>query len=198
MIAVLLSSCNNSSYNALKSNDSTNKLIVNLESDDANQEFSQKGSNKQIKNDCIFDLSTQTDDFIKNIPEFSNYVWNHSTKTGVVTLDGGEKLTVKRGGCNHFEVLGQWIQKNRNHTIADIDFWVEQGKWISSRILTDTDYSELDKMISERHYDLSFEDDTKLRIDFEGHSYSEWYLSVNLNFKNGNDNAIVETGYYFE
>ncbi len=34
------------------------------------------------EDDCVFDLNTQTDDFLKEIPEFSNYDWDNKQKKG--------------------------------------------------------------------------------------------------------------------
>ena len=148
------------------------------------------------EDDCIFNLKTQTDEFIKHIPEFSNYVWEDSTKTGVIILENGEKLIVKRGGCYHFEISGQWIQKNKKHTIEEVDYWLEQGKWISKRIMTETDYSDLEQMINDKSYKMNF-GDNGLYISFNNHNYSEWYLAVDWDFIGGNNNVIVKTGYYF-
>jgi hypothetical protein len=58
------------------------------------------------QNDCVFDLKTQTDKFISDVPEFSNYTWDDYTKTAIITLKNGEELKVIKGGCNHFEVSG--------------------------------------------------------------------------------------------
>ena len=40
----------------------------------------------QESEDCIFDLKKQTDDFIKSIPEFSDYTWNDEAKEALITL----------------------------------------------------------------------------------------------------------------
>jgi hypothetical protein len=145
------------------------------------------------QDDCIFDLKTQTDEFIKSIAEFSNYVWNDSTKTGTITLDNGERLIATRGGCDHFGISGQWIQENNKHSIEELDYWFDKGKWMSKRLMSEVDYSALKEMILNENFELNV-DNNKLFVLFTAHTYSEWYLVVEFDEEKS---AIIETGYYF-
>lgn len=54
------------------------------------------------EDECMFDLLTQTDDFLKNNPWVKKYKWNDEDKQGVVYLDSGDSIEIRRGGCNHF------------------------------------------------------------------------------------------------
>jgi hypothetical protein len=48
--------------------------------------------------DCFFDQTTQTDEFLAEIPEFSDYIWDNVQKVATILLDDGDTLKVKRGG----------------------------------------------------------------------------------------------------
>jgi hypothetical protein len=61
------------------------------------------------EDDCVFDLNTQTDDFLKETPKFSNYVWNNERKKATIKLDNGNTLIVTRGGCVHFSFYGNLL-----------------------------------------------------------------------------------------
>ena len=151
---------------------------------------------KGEEEDCVFDLATQTDEFIKDIPEFSNYTWIDSTKSAIITLDNGETLIAERGGCNHFGISGKWEKKNDTHKGEEIEYWLEQAKWISKRLLPKTDYEMLEKMIDDKKYESNFHNGI-LYLQFEGHDYSEWYLRVEWDLEKDDENPIIETGYYF-
>lgn len=144
--------------------------------------------------DCIFDFDTQNDDFVKEVPEFSNYTWNDSTKTATIILQNADTLMATRGGCDHFGISGKWIQENKKHTIEEVDYWLEQALWISQKIMAEPDYNGLKQMIENQEYNASF-DDNRLFIEFTNHDYSAWYLTVY--WVNNYDNVVVETGYYF-
>ncbi|EPR71061.1 hypothetical protein ADICYQ_0652 [Cyclobacterium qasimii M12-11B] len=150
-------------------------------------------SEKETEDDCIFDLTTQSDEFIQHIPEFKNYTWNDSTKTATILLQNGDTLYAQRGGCYHFGISGKLVKLNDDHSIDNIDHWLGEAKWISKRILDDSDYQELEQMIVSKNYDLDLDND-RIYIAFKGHNYSEWYLTV----ERLHGNTIIDTGYYFD
>jgi hypothetical protein len=66
----------------------------------------------QEDEECTFDQNTQTDKFIKSIPEFSNYKWDNEKKEAIINLKNGSILIARRGGCVHFGVSGELIEKS--------------------------------------------------------------------------------------
>ena len=51
--------------------------------------------------ECVFDMKTQTSDFLNEIKEFENYLWIDSLKMAMIPLGNGDTIEVNRGGCDH-------------------------------------------------------------------------------------------------
>lgn len=83
---------------------------------------------------CIFDLTTQTDDFIDSIPEIKNYSWNSETHTAMSIKPNGDTLILVRGGCDHF-VKGIW-KASRSDLLNDGDenIWIEEALMLGELI----------------------------------------------------------------
>lgn len=143
--------------------------------------------------DCIFDLNTQTDDFLQKTPELSNYSWNDSTKTATILLQNNDTLFATRGGCIHFNMRGELIRAYRKPLKENINHWFTEAKWISKSIMPESDFDKLEEMIRAKDYKFSKNIEEGIYLNFTGHIYSEWYLHIYQKEKN----TVIETGYYF-
>jgi hypothetical protein len=106
-----------------------NEEIPKLDSLELNTEEIE--SDEEI-DDCIFDQSTQTDEFLKGIQELKNYKWDSDLKTATVILENKDTLFIKRGGCNHFGVSAEFRIVNDT---ADYSKWsnvFEKVIWIAN------------------------------------------------------------------
>lgn len=146
----------------------------------------------QNTEECTFDQSTQTDEFVKNIPEFSDYSWNNIKKEATITLKNGDNLIAQRGGCVHFGISGELFIKKKQGIIYDKKFWLNKTKWIAKRIFHESDYNILIESLKNRTFtDLSNANSVYLIIPHE--SYNEFMISV----KEEDNEMIIYIGYYF-
>ncbi|WNJ19046.1 hypothetical protein [Pontibacter sp. G13] len=142
--------------------------------------------------DCIFDLDTQTDAFVRALPELKDYTWNDRTKTARILLQSGDSLVARRGGCDHFGVSGSLRLDQDEHSMQDLAHWIGQARWISSRLMPESDWKAFDQMIELKQYE-DHSTETRIHLIFTGHNYSMWYMTVDWM-----EGAIwVETGYDF-
>lgn len=144
--------------------------------------------------DCIFDKSTQTDEFVRGVPEFAGYSWDDASKTATILLPAGDTLYATRGGCDHFAFSGKWV-KMEEHAIDDVAYWLEQGKWISKNLFPRDDYSTYLKMVQSEAYEAIVKDNS-LYVLFSDSSYNEWSLTVEKGIGADESYTSIETGYY--
>lgn len=98
-------------------------------------------ANLEDSDDCIFDQLTQTDEFLREVPELSGYKWDKESRTATLKLSNGDTLYISRGGCDHFGVSAEF--RLRNDT-ADIENWnnvYNKVLWIAKLLNSDFDYS---------------------------------------------------------
>ena len=146
----------------------------------------------QSEEECVFDLETQTDEFVKDIPEFSNYVWNNDRKEATIKLKDGNILIAHRGGCVHFGISGELHLKGNEISINDFDYWFEKVKWIGKRLFNDSDYEILVKSLENKTYtDMS--DNRGIYIVIPHKTYNEFLISIKTEEKS----KVLYVGYYF-
>ena len=162
--------------------------VVNAQENSHSETSDQTGSD-----DCIFDQATQTDEFVRNIPEFADYSWDDSAKTATILLPAGDTLYATRGGCDHFMFIGKLVKKGNDHAIDDQSYWLEQGAWIAKRILPQADYDEYLTMVENKKFEAVVQDEM-LSILFNDSQALDWTLNVYLDKEK--DQTTIETGYY--
>jgi len=144
-----------------------------------------------LDNDCIFDIKTQTSDFIDSIPEFSNYTWNDEQKTATIALNNGDTLYASRGGCNHFGISGK-LKVNKKIDLDSVEIIIEEAKWIAKRIFSHGDYTELNTLIENENYQIDRAKDW-LHLNFNHEFYMDYSISVH---RQENGTLTIEIGYY--
>lgn len=81
--------------------------------------------------DCVFDQNTQTDEFLRNIPELKPYEWDQNSQTATVILDTRDTLFITRGGCAHFGVSAEFRLKNDKANYSDWNEVYKKILWIA-------------------------------------------------------------------
>lgn len=172
LLYVLLLSCSNQPKEATSQSDSLQRDSETTEAESLKPEVLDS-STSIGEDECIFDVSTQTDDFVKGIAELANYTWDDASKTATILLENGDTLYAQRGGCYHFTYAGRLVTRD-NHEVMDTAFWLNKGKWIADRVFRDYDKKLVDSLISNKIYTIH-NDNEGLQVVFEGdHSYSEF------------------------
>ncbi len=93
--------------------------------------------------ECVFDQTTQTDKFLRNIKELNGYKWDHEKRTATFVLETGDTLLIYRGGCNHFTVSAEFRLRNDK---TDYTQWRNVYKkvlWVAKILDKEFDYQEL-------------------------------------------------------
>ncbi|WP_340154053.1 hypothetical protein [uncultured Marivirga sp.] len=143
--------------------------------------------------DCVFDLSTQTDDFIKEIEETETYTWDDSKKEATILLDNGDTLIAHRGGCNHFGVSGTLIKENVRLENIDKSYIIQSGIWIAERMFTPANVKELKIKLETEDYQIGRDDENLFYLYFNHESYSEYFLRA----ERIEGLVKIQIGYYF-
>ncbi len=140
--------------------------------------------------DCIFDLKTQTDDFLKNKPNLSNYTWSNKTKTATIILDEHTMLKAFRGGCDHFNFYGTLYLKNTNIIYKDQNLIFEKGLWIVNQIMSPSDVDLFTKLIAFKKF-KSEENHQKIYYTFD----QDVYCTMTLVVEQLDEGLSIQIGY---
>ena len=146
----------------------------------------------QEDEECIFDRATQTDEFVRSVPELSNYTWNNETKEATITLPNNETLVAQRGGCVHFGISGTLITDNETD-FDDLNYWLNRSLWIAERLFSANDFQTVKASIEDKTYSMPMPDGSTLYILFPHDYYSEFAITL----KRNKGRVELYIGYYF-
>ena len=180
------------SIDTLTSEDSEtllNELIIQIDSVQNEEPLS-----IHEQEDCIFDQVTQTDDFLKGIKELETYIWDAETKTAEIVLNDHWSLTIKRGGCDHFEMSANFIydrilnieEENDKQQIFDSIIWI-------TSLLEDFDGEDIKRVIEEDKVYVTKRDEYNYHANFMDEKLYELYY---FDFNN-KDRTTFKIGYYY-
>ena len=149
----------------------------------------------QSDEECIYDQSTQTDEFIRDVPEFSNYIWNDKSKTATIYLPAGEILKAHRGGCVHFGITGTLSVPNSTKSPSDLDYWFKRCKWIAKRLFNAKDFETLVDSFNMRSYtDTDWVVNKESKYILIPHpTYNEFWVFIRYE----NDTTNLSVGYWY-
>lgn len=104
---------------------------------------------QKVEEECIFDQSSQTDDFLKGIKELEGYVWFDEKKKAELVLNDHWSLSIKRGGCDHFELSVEFLydrvldfEENKKEILGKII-------WITTILNDEFESEKIKKVIDE-------------------------------------------------
>lgn len=146
----------------------------------------------ELEGECIFDVKTQTDSFIRNIPEFANYHWIERKKTAAIQLENGDSIYAHRGGCHHFGVDATWIQQS-DSTIHNTVYWVEKATWLAERIYDPSLQEEFKEKLRALDYEIS-PGKNRWVMAINHDYFSEWWITLKVR---PDGKTVLSTGYYF-
>ncbi|NJB71860.1 hypothetical protein GGR42_002322 [Saonia flava] len=144
------------------------------------------------EDDCTFDLNTQTDDFLEEIPEFSDYVWDSIQKKATIKLDNGNTLIATRGGCAHFSFYGNLILNNSELNLNDESEIFKKALWIAKKLFHKSDFDFIKELLEKRNFEIEQSENQKY-YDFQIDRYCDMTLVVE---KLNNTQISIEVGYY--
>jgi hypothetical protein len=152
-----------------------------------------ESTNQQENEDCIFDQSTQTDEFLKDIKELEGYVWHPDTKLAEIILNKQESLIIKRGGCDVFQFYASFMNEKVLDFEKDKKQIFDSIIWITS-LLEDFDGEDIKRVIEEGKISITKSDEFNYYANFMDKKLYEQYY---FNFNN-KDITTFEIGYYYD
>ena len=141
--------------------------------------------------ECIFDQSTQTDEFLKDIKELENYSWDQETKTAEIILNDHWNLTIKRGGCVHFGFEASFVYDKFIDFEENKELVFDQIIWLSN-LLDDLNGELIEECIQENKITIEVEDN-KRHIHFMDVGIYELYYML---FYTTEDSSHFSISYY--
>ena len=125
--------------------------------------FSQKEVIK--KSDCIFDLETQNDDFLKGIKELQNYSWDSKTKTATIIISIDETIEIYRGGCDDFSLSAKFIVPKKITFKKNKEYIFGKILWVSKLLYDKSDYEIINECINKNKYSVDESDPNNIHIN---------------------------------
>lgn len=149
------------------------------------------GSVLSQEEECVFDLVTQTDDFLKDSPFYGQHVWNEESKTAIIQLSKDETLIITRGGCLHFSYYFDLIIEGDESPITDHYYWIRKIFTLTEQV-PDFDNETMWNSV----LDLS----NPHALTKEQHAWyfnDERYCSSELFIEKTGNTTSVRLGYYY-
>ena len=152
-----------------------------------------KTESEPHEDNCIFDLTTQTDDFLKTIPEFSNYIWNNEQKKATIKLENGNTLIVTRGGCYHFSFYGNLFLSKSELNLNDESEIFKRTLWIADKLFHESDFKLIKELLKNKAYNIE-KSKNQFYLTFD----QEYYCNMTLVAKQLIDQDLIsiEIGFY--
>lgn len=116
----------------------------------------EKEIKEQVEIDCIFDQKSQTDEFLRGIPQLAGYEWDSAQKLATIVLDTEDTLLVRRGGCNHFGVSAKFILRNDTTDYSKWDNVFERVLWISNLLDSEFYHEKIKQTLDSSQYEIKW------------------------------------------
>lgn len=145
----------------------------------------------KAQNDCVYDDSIITDDFLKASKQIEFYKWNESEKEGTAILSDGITLNVKKWACNHIGTSANMMIIKEQF---NIDSWKKYIKQLATIVCNQRERQIIEnKLMSISSFETINEKNCKKEIDISNERYPEFYISIyNL------EDTIVLSIFYYE
>ena len=126
--------------------------------------------------DCIFDQSTQTDEFLKDIKELEGYRWNQENKTAEIVLNDHWSLSIYRGGCDLFYITATFFYDRQLDFEEDRDVINEYVIWIVNLLEDFDNPTTIKDAIKNNELSITIEGNNKLFVNFMDIKVYESYI----------------------
>ena len=151
------------------------------------EEFSQS-----IDEECVFDLSTQTDEFLKSNKLLKNFSWDNNNKIAKGYIDQ-DSVKITRGGCSHFSFYGEITTKNIDTlNFENKDFGFKKALELVKIVFPKTDQELFKNLLQNHTYEIEKSNDLK-SYSFKNEDYCSTTMYIR---KLSNGYYKLEIGYY--
>ncbi|GAB5558118.1 MAG: hypothetical protein SchgKO_23310 [Schleiferiaceae bacterium] len=150
----------------------------------------QENSNNTQDYECIFDMETQTDEFIQGVEALKNYRWDDQEKVAYVTLPDSAELIIHRGGCDHFDYSLHLKDPQDTVSFKNTEYWTGRiAEYV--RMLPDFDQDAFEQFTA----DLGEPETSTERFMFWGSNIGEYTGGIELVISKEDEGHSVIFGY---
>ncbi|MFK7831785.1 MAG: hypothetical protein AB8B52_00780 [Winogradskyella sp.] len=146
-----------------------------------------------LENECIFDQATQTDAFLKGIKELEGYKWDADSKTAEISLNDDWYLSLKRGGCDSFELSASFIYDRLLDFETDKQLIFDQVIWITN-LIEGFDDEGIKSALNNNRISTEVLDE-KVSIRFTDDMLSDFYYMI---FQTEDDHSFITFSFYMD
>ncbi len=162
---------------------------------EADQTVEEEQTVQQYSNPrCKYDQSIQTDAFIREIKELEGYEWNNDEKTAQLVLNDHWSLSIKRGGCNYFELSASFIYDRFIDLEENKDLIFDQVKWITG-LISEFDAEQIAQALDNGKLQIQSVNEGEYFINFTDERLYEYYQ---FTFKAQDDYSNFKIGKYLD
>ncbi|NNL80048.1 MAG: hypothetical protein HKO67_06145 [Flavobacteriaceae bacterium] len=175
------------SCNSKSGSDKDKKEVMEVEDvQSVQQDTLQKVKFQTAEQACKYNRAEQTDAFISSVKELEGYTWDDKEKTAELVLNDHWGLSLKRGGCDHFELSATFIY-DRNMILEENKALVfDQVKWITG-LIEEFDSEQIAEAldsekiyiqeVGEGDYFINFNDE---RLEYYHFRFRTWENATNF------------------
>lgn len=148
-------------------------------------------------NDCVYDQTTQTDEFLKGIPELSNYTWDQGEKTATVIMEDGDSLLIRRGGCMDFGVSAEFRIFSNKVDYKDWSKVFSKIFWIMDLLTKEFDNEGIKKEINKKTHKIQkdlYQDGEDI-VTFSDQVLQDQHYEISRIIRK--DKTVLKISHYF-
>ena len=147
---------------------------------------------EEVEDDCIFDVATQTPEFLDGIDQLKNYTWDDNSKTATIPLDNGDTVEITRGGCAHYSFYISLRSPSDTTALSNTAHWISKLKNITMLFEADFENETIYSLLSDGQYDLDSTANQHYYVLLQD-QYCDMTFRIQRIPGGG---ALVEVGYY--
>jgi hypothetical protein len=145
--------------------------------------------------ECVFDASSITDDFLKENDEIQAYHWSDDTKTAAVLLKTGEYVFIKKWACIHYGMEAKKITMFPSVEQESIAYWQKDLLSFGQQFLCQGDFELYKSTLEKTNWAQGREKlliNEKYEINIPHEAYPEFFVMLERR-----EDMVVVTLYYY-
>ncbi|MBT8270699.1 MAG: hypothetical protein HKO90_09150 [Flavobacteriaceae bacterium] len=143
---------------------------------------------------CKFEMALQTDEFIREIDTLKGYEWDDKTKSAHLMLNDHWRLTLRRGGCDHFELSATFLYDRTLEFESNREMIFDQAKWITG-LIPEFDSAMIAEALDSSKFVIQPVMEGQYYINFTDERMSDYYQ---FEYQTWDDSTKFKIGRYYE
>ena len=143
---------------------------------------------------CKFEMELQTDEFLHEIDTLNGYEWDDENKSASLALNDHWGLTLRRGGCDHFELSASFLYDRTLDFESNRTMIFDQAKWITG-LIPEFDGPMIAKALDSSYFIIQQVIEGQYYINFTDEVLYDYYQ---FEFQTWEDHTKFKIGRYYE